>query len=230
MAPPRSIFDFDVSVSADKARRQRKRGMSGAFESSSRPCEHPGCEAAGAYRAPRSPQQLDEYRWFCLDHVREFNKSWNFYEDWSEDEIERQMRSDSVWDRPTWSWKDVPKSPIGQHPHAEGRAWARFGFNDPLDALGENATINPGAAAAEADRAKDLAARALRRLPPNERKALSVLGEDGIRPKPEIRKSFRELVKSLHPDMNGGSREDEQRLTQVLWAWDQIKGSRNFPD
>ena len=132
MAPRPSIFDFDVSVSADKARRQRRRGMSGAFESSARRCQHPGCDAAGVYRAPRSPQHLDEYRWFCLDHVREFNKSWNYFEDWSEEDIEAQIRNDGVWDRPTWSWKDVPKQPMGQHPHAEGNAWARFGFDDPL--------------------------------------------------------------------------------------------------
>lgn len=227
MAPPRSIFDFDVSVSADKARRQRKRGMTGAFESSTRPCEHPGCAAAGAYRAPRSPQQLDEYRWLCLDHVREFNKTWNYFEDWSEEDIEAQMRNDSVWDRPTWSWKDVPKSPMGQHPHSEGRAWARFGFADPLDALGDNATINPGARRAQAE---EDAERRMRRLPPNERRALNILGETAIRSRAEIRKSFRELVKSLHPDMNGGSREEERRLQDVLWAWDQVKGSRNFPE
>ena len=71
MAPRPSIFDYDVSVSADKQRRQRRRGMSGAFETSTRRCEHPGCDAEAAYRAPRSPQHLDEYRWFCLDHVRE---------------------------------------------------------------------------------------------------------------------------------------------------------------
>ena len=45
MAPRPSIFDYDVSVSADKQRRQRRRGMSGAFETSTRRCEHPGCDA-----------------------------------------------------------------------------------------------------------------------------------------------------------------------------------------
>lgn len=30
--------------------------------------------------------------------------------------------------------------------------------------------------------------------------------------------------------MNGGKRDDEARLTEVVWAWEQIKSSRSFPD
>ena len=30
--------------------------------------------------------------------------------------------------------------------------------------------------------------------------------------------------------MNGGDRSDEDRLQEVVWAWDQIKDSRNFKD
>ena len=49
--PPRSPLDFDISVTADKARRARQRGMSGAVGSSGKSCEWPGCEETGAYRA-----------------------------------------------------------------------------------------------------------------------------------------------------------------------------------
>jgi len=46
----------------------------------------------------------------------------------------------------------------------------------------------------------------------------------------EIRKQYKSLVKDLHPDMNGGNRADEDRLQEVVWAWDQIKESRFFRD
>ena len=46
--------------------------------------------------------------------------------------------------------------------------------------------------------------------------------------KPEIRKAYKALIKILHPDMNGGDRSQEEQLQQVMWAWDQIKESRNF--
>jgi hypothetical protein len=199
--------------------------MSGAFESTDRVCEHPNCDLAGAYRAPMSPDQLDQFRWFCVDHVREYNRSWNFYQDWSDADVEAQIRSDGVWDRPTWSFNDQTRGATGMHPHAEGNAWRRFGFQDPMSVLGDNATINP----ATKDRAQEAnAARRLRRLPAHERRAIDVLGVDADQPRTEIRKAFRALVKSLHPDMNDGSREEEARLTEVLWAWEQIKGSRNF--
>lgn len=223
----RSIYDFDVSVSADKARRARRRGHSGEFESSTRRCEHPECDRAAGYRAPKSPTLLDEYRWFCLDHVREYNKSWNYFEDWSEDAIDRQMRNDAVWDRPTWSFKDAPKEAYGQHPHSEGRAWARFGFDDAMDVLGENATINPGRQGREQE---DPARSRMRRLPPNERRALQVLSQPADATRSVLKKAFRAQVKALHPDNNGGSREDEQRLQETLWAWEQLKDSRNFKD
>jgi hypothetical protein len=223
--PPRSIFNYDVSVSADKRRRTRRRGMSGAFEASDRVCEHKNCDSPGAYRAPLAADRLDEFRWFCLDHVREYNRSWNFYQDWSDEDVEAQIRSDGVWDRPTWSFRDQTKSPVGMHPHQEGNAWRRFGFQDPMSVLGDNATINP---AAREQEKQTSAARRMRRLPANERRAIGVLGVDPGVPKTEMRKAFRALVKSLHPDMNDGSRDEEARLTEVLWAWEQIKDSRNF--
>ena len=55
-------------------------------------CHHSGCEAEGLYRAPKSPDQLNQYLWFCLDHVREYNKSWDFYAGMNTDQIEKQVR------------------------------------------------------------------------------------------------------------------------------------------
>ena len=81
-------FGFDMSVSTAKKRRTRgKRGMSGAFETSTRGCEHTGCEEAGQYRAPKSPDILDDFFWFCKDHVREYNLKWNFFHGNTEEEL-----------------------------------------------------------------------------------------------------------------------------------------------
>ena len=88
-------FGFDIRVKSDKQKRSKgKRGMSGAFETSQRVCEHPSCEEAGKYRAPKSPDTLDEYYWFCKDHVREYNNRWNFYEGKTEAEMNAQMWSE----------------------------------------------------------------------------------------------------------------------------------------
>ncbi|MCV6824739.1 MULTISPECIES: J domain-containing protein [Halocynthiibacter] len=204
-------FGFDMSVSSDKKKRTRgRRGMSGAFETSTRKCEHPGCEEVGKYRAPRSPDHLDEYLWFCKDHVREFNLKWNFFNGATEEEIEKQLGKDRVWERET--------KPLGKK-SAEQRAWERLGIDDPHQVLGENATRNPG---------KSITGT--RRLPPTERKAIEILEAKDHWTKAEIRKAYKKLIKILHPDMNGGDRSDEERLQEVVWAWDQIKDSRVFKD
>lgn len=204
-------FNFDLRVSTDKKKRKTgRRGMSGAFETSKRVCEHPGCKETGQYRAPKSPDNLEEFLWFCREHVREYNLKWNFFDGTTEAEMEAQLDRDRVWDRPT---KPFKKS-------VEEKAWARLGVDDAHQVLGENATRNPGKSTTGGTR----------KLPPTERRAIQILEAKDHWTKPEIRKSYKALIKILHPDMNGGDRSDEERLQEVVWAWDQIKASRNFKE
>ncbi|MDP2086356.1 MAG: J domain-containing protein [Gemmobacter sp.] len=206
----RSPFEFDIRVSSDKKRKARgRRGMSGAVESTDRPCTYPGCQEPGQYRAPKSPDQLDEFVWFCRDHVREYNLKWNFFQGQTEEEFQRFIDKDRVWGRET--------KPFGQRPD-EGRAWERMGVNDPLEILGEKGTRSAPAAVQS------------RRLPPTERKALEILDARDSWTRAEIRKQYKSLVKDLHPDLNGGNRADEDRLQEVVWAWDQLKDSRHFKE
>lgn len=65
-------------------------------------CEKDGCGCAGEFRAPKNAYNLREYYWFCLDHVREYNKSWDFYRGMSPEEIEASRISDVTWNRPSW--------------------------------------------------------------------------------------------------------------------------------
>lgn len=220
----RSPLDYDVSVSAAKQRRTRSRGMSGAFESSTHRCDWPGCEAAGQYRAPRAPDRLGEFRWFCLDHVRRYNAQWDYFADVPEDELERMLRNANVWERPTWSLGEGRFSGRAAGAPGEGNAWERLGFRDPLEVLGENATINPDARAREAERPR-------RRLSRTEQMALDTLGvPHQVEERAEVRRAYRELVKELHPDMNAGESPAPERLARVLRAWDVLKDSPNFRD
>ncbi|TDL79737.1 molecular chaperone DnaJ [Palleronia sediminis] len=205
-------FGFDMRVSSAKKKTTRgKRGMSGAFETSTRKCEHPGCEEQGKYRAPRSPDHLDEYLWFCRDHVREYNLKWNFFNGQTEEDFAQQMDTDRVWGRSTKPFSS-----------AEQRAWSRLGVDDPHQVLGDNATRNPGRNAQAASGGPT------RRLPPTERRAVEILDARDTWSKTDIRKAYKALIKVLHPDMNGGDRGHEEQLAEVVWAWDQLKNSRNF--
>src|SRR4051794_41208107 len=65
-----------------------------------RRCDHPGCEAGGDFRAPRSRLELDRYYWFCLEHVRAYNVAWNYYAGMSQREIEAEIRRGTGSGRP----------------------------------------------------------------------------------------------------------------------------------
>lgn len=205
----RDPFGFDISVSAAKKKNPRgRRRQSGAFETSTRRCDQPDCGEAGKFRAPKSPDTLDEYFWFCQQHIREYNLRWNFFETVTEDEWLDQSERDKVWDRGTKPMRSD-----------EQRAWARLGVNDPHELLGSNATRNHGRERTTT-----------RRLPPTERRAVEILDVGATATRKEIRRAYKALIKILHPDMNGGDRSQEEQLSEVVWAWEQIKDSRHFPD
>ncbi len=206
----RPPFDFDMRVAADKKRRKAGRpGLASRAQATDRVCDFQGCQQPGEFRAPRSPERLDEYFWFCKDHIREYNLKWNYFQGTTDEEFRAFLERDRVWGRAT--------QPFGTGKPDEGRAWARMGVTDPMGLLGERATRNPAAAPA-------------RKLPPAERKALEILDARDTWTRTEIRKQYKSLVKDLHPDMNGGDRRDEDRLQEVVWAWDQLKDSRFFKD
>lgn len=202
-------FGFDMSIKSAKKKNPRgRRGMSGASETSVRQCHHEGCEEPGKFRAPKAPDVLDDFYWFCQQHVREYNLKWNFFDGTTEAEINAQQTKDKVWERATKPMTDP-----------EARAWARLGIEDPHQVLGANATQNPGRGGG-----------AGKRLPPTERRAIEILEAKDSWTKPEVRKAYKKLIKVLHPDMNGGDRSQEEQLQLVVWAWEQIKVSRNFRD
>jgi hypothetical protein len=60
-----------------------------------RRCDSPGCDLPGEHRAPKSREQLHDYHWFCLEHVRAYNNAWNYYAGMSEDEVESERRADT---------------------------------------------------------------------------------------------------------------------------------------
>ena len=207
----RPPFEFNISAAADKKRKKTgRRGMSGAFETADKPCDYPGCKEKAAFRAPKSPDLLDEYFWFCKDHIREYNLKWNFFNGTTDEEFQKFLDKDRVWERET-----KPFSRQG-----DGNAWARLGVNDPMALLGEKATQNPGR----------VMSQATRKLPATERKAIEILDARDTMSKTEIRKVYKGLIKVLHPDMNGGDRSHEEQLQEVVWAWEQLKDSRYFRD
>ena len=57
-------------------------------ESEPRTCALPNCYEPGEYRAPKGKDKPGEYQYLCLEHVRAFNKAWNYFDGMSQAQIE----------------------------------------------------------------------------------------------------------------------------------------------
>ena len=135
----KSFLEFDISVSADKKRRSKGKSASGGFEASIRKCEISGCTNEGKYRAPKSPKDLDSFFWFCLTHVKHYNNRWNYFQNHSEEDFDKELERSKTWERNT--------RPFGSNistnkPHSDGNSRLRFGLDDPYGLFGGKNNAN----------------------------------------------------------------------------------------
>ena len=159
-------------------------------------CDAPGCTKLGEYRAPRSRTALNDYFWLCLDHVREYNSSWDYYRGMSPGQIEAEVRSDTGWQRPTW-----PLGQLGAGPVSEDA------LRDPFGLLGKRRRAEPPREAS----------------PPGLREPLSTLGLDWPVSLEQLKMRYKELAKRHHPDRNNGDRAAEERLKNVNLAYAAVR-------
>ena len=73
-----------------------------------RKCDKDDCNKKGEFKAPKSRLLLNEYYFFCIEHIKEYNKSWDFYKGLNVNQIENSMRDDVIWNRPSWPLKGNP--------------------------------------------------------------------------------------------------------------------------
>lgn len=164
-----------------------------------RPCDLPGCTAPGEYRAPRSRQALNEYWWFCLEHVRAYNASWDFYKGMSPAQIEAQLRADTSWQRPTWPLGRLGAAPVPEE-----------ALRDPLSIL---AALHERPRRAPANKA-----------PSELREPLATLGLAWPVTMEQLKSRYHDLAKRHHPDANNGDRAAEERLKTINLAYAALRG------
>jgi len=174
------------------------------------PCEWQGCTHVGGFRAPKGRLREGEYHNFCLDHVREYNKSYNYFAGMKDDDISAYQRSAATGHRPTWSMGVNGAHADGPGPHV---TWTERSV-DPFNLFG--AVFRAERATPEPER------RPLKNL---ERKSFAALNLDGHEAAQEIKARYKELVKRLHPDANGGDRGSEDRLRQIIQAYHYLKSA-----
>ena len=181
--------------------------MHGRVEGARACCAVPGCDEPGEFKAPLAPSSFDgpgAWRFLCLDHVREHNARYNFFEGMSPDEITEAQSPLAGWDRPSRRFVGSGADPAP--------SWSDF--SDPLDAIA--ARFGRRAEARTSRFSKD------------EQRALSILGLGEDADRHSVRQRYSALVRRFHPDRNGGDRSQEERLGRVIEAYQLLRRAAAF--
>ena len=185
----------------------RNSKMHGKVEGARGRCAVPGCKLVGEYKAPVQPANFDgpgSWRFLCLDHVREHNAKYNFFEGMSPEEITEAQTPYAGWERATRAFASAGADPAP--------SWSDFA--DPLDAI--------------SGRFRRTKREEPSRFTRAERRALSVLGLGEDADLQAVRRSYSRLVRRFHPDRNGGDRSHEQQLGEVIEAYQTLRKAAGF--
>jgi hypothetical protein len=198
------IFDR-IRVKPDQNRRARPKSPA---------CDFPGCSAEAAHRAPKGRQREREYWNFCLAHVREYNQSYNFFAGMSDDAVAQYQKDSLTGHRPTWKMGLQGKAPGSETPRGRPDL---DGAGDPFDVVNE--FEGAGRWRPRTEKAEP-AGRTIRNA---ERKAFDAMGLETSASRDDIKAQFKVLVKRHHPDANGGDRSSEERLREIITAYNYLK-------
>jgi curved DNA-binding protein CbpA len=173
-------------------------------------CQWDGCSEPGTHRAPVGRMREGEYFRFCFDHVREYNKGFNYFSGVADSEIARYQKEALTGHRPTWAMGTNSGAAFAPDfaTKRSGRAGYQNRTRDPFNLFGGPKGSPPPRE---------------RKAKPLEAKALETLGLTVRSTGAEIKARYKELVKRHHPDANGGDRGSEDRFRDVLQAYRVLK-------
>ena len=175
-------------------------------------CEWTGCQNKGAHRAPKGRENSREYWHFCLNHVREYNQNYNFFSGMNADAVARYQKDALTGHRPTWKMGANGGVKKGAEAEIDG-AFDPFSMFQELNGR-TGWRKGPESAQPKAETRKVMNA---------ERKALQVMGLGPDSTLADVKSKYKALVKQHHPDANGGDRSTEDRLIEIIKAYNYLK-------
>jgi hypothetical protein len=205
-----SPFFDRIRVKPEKDRRRRKEQPG---------CEWPSCENAAGHRAPKGRDRENEQWHFCLDHVREYNHSYNFFSGMSDEAVAKYQKDAQTGHRPTWK---IGSTGGGGRPARRPRPLdaGELGGDDPFEMFRELGARPRARAGREQAKTEG------RTIHNAERKALYAMGlEEHEVSRADIKARFKTLVKRHHPDANGGDRASEDKLREIIQAYNYLKSA-----
>jgi hypothetical protein len=197
----------------DSIRSRPKRAAAGVSQDAPG-CQHPGCAGTGEHRAPKGRGLEGQYWRFCLEHVRAYNATYNYFVGMTDDAVMQYQKEAIVGHRPTWQ---MGTGGATRKPDVAQASPGEFVYDDPLGvfrAAGFNAR-NGGADPKPAAPS----------VGPVARRAYEVLGLDESVDAVTVKARYKQLVKQVHPDANGGDRSLEDRLREIINAYNTLKAA-----
>lgn len=169
-------------------------------------CQWEGCAEHATHRAPMGRQYEGQYLNFCFEHVKEYNKTYNYFSGLDDESVARFQKDALTGHRPTWT--------MGVN---------RWGNEPPLNGGDPRGSAEARIRARLSGSRQPRAAERTRKLKTLEAKAFEDLGLPHSAPPEAIKSRYKELVKRHHPDANGGDRSTEDRLRQIIQAYKYLK-------
>lgn len=192
---------------------KRERGEPAREERHPR-CQWKGCNGVGDHRAPRGRGKDGQYYLFCLEHVRQYNAAYNYFDGMNDSEVQDFQKDAMTGHRPTWKVGVNAAAPGAASAQAAAARSAGFNFR----------TLDPHAFfARRAKAARAQPAESRRQLKPLEKKSFQTLNLSGEATRVEIKARFKELVKIYHPDANGGDARSGDKLREIIQAYNYLK-------
>ena len=161
-------------------------------------CEWEKCNEIGDFKAPIEKDNSKNFRWLCGEHIKLFNKSWDYFDGMSENEIINFLKSDITWHRPTQEF--------GSADNFFNILWSNA-LSDKFNFFENEKSIKFGN----------------KKLCEKDRDAFRIMGLDFTADWTSIQKKFKTLVKKFHPDKNAGSKKYEDKLKKITLAYSHLK-------
>ena len=162
-------------------------------------CEWENCNESGKFKAPLERDNSKDYRWLCEEHIKSFNKNWNYFDGMSQAEIENFLKSDLTWHRPTQKF--------GSSDNFFNILWNNA-LSDKFNLFNENKIFN---------------CLNGKHLNEKDKDAFKIMGLEFNTDWPSVQKKFKTLVKKFHPDRNSGNKQFEDKLKKITLAYSHLK-------
>ena len=161
-------------------------------------CEWRNCKEFGKFKAPAEKDNSKKFKLLCEEHIKIFNKSWDYFDGMSDDEVLNFLKSDVTWHRPTQKF--------GSPDNFFNILWNNA-LNDKFKIFNESGSSHISQ----------------KKLCKEDKDAFNIMGLDFNADIKDLQKKFKVLVKKFHPDKHSGNKVYEDKLKKITMAYSHLK-------